>query len=177
MGPQQISFYVMPVEPYYASLSLEKWLFTINTANIGFIAAIFISLGVITYTRLRTRPAAKLSAIVPAEDDKPESETKKPLPIHKRSLSTARNEIYTIYLEGLKMVERTTKTTMPPNATLREFSDRVKSLLNIISSPFERLTRITEIALYAAVEPGKGLITEASKLATIIEKEINREIA
>ncbi len=174
MGPQQIAFYVTPVEPYYASLELEEWLFAINTANIGFIAFIFISLGIITFTRLKSKPAVKLSALVYSEVESSEPEADE-LPLRpKRSLSTARNEIYTIYLKCLKVIEQTTKTAMSPNATLREFSDNVKLLLERVSSPFERLTRITEMALYAASEPGKGLAAEASELANTLEKEISR---
>jgi len=177
IGPQQISFQVSPAEPYYASLTLKEWLFTINTANIGFMVVVVISLGVITYTRLRTKPAARPATLVSLESDKPEQLSREPLPVPKSSLSAARNEAYSIYLKSLRLVEQATKTTMLPDTTLREYAAEVKPLLRKVYLSFDRLTRVAEMALYSPVEPGKSLTMEAFKLAATIEKEISYETA
>ena len=74
------------------------------------------------------------------------------------------------YTEAMGMVEATTRVSMKPYMTLREFLKEVTPGLNNAKEPFIELTRLAEDALYSPDMPEADDITRAENLALIIKE-------
>jgi hypothetical protein len=178
-GPQKLTVEIEPDEPYYSALGLEKWIVVINPVGIGLLLVGLVSVGFLVYRRVTTRPVTVLPGM-PARgpDLLPEVMPVAPPPGPKQALSDIRGEVWAAYLEGLGVVEKATDTYLESNTTLREFLRVVVSRIAATAKqPLAELTAITEIALYSALEPDRGMATDARQLASVIKKEVEGDAA
>ena len=172
VGTQQLVITIEPVEPYYLTFQLTRWVFTINPASLGIIFIGFLSVGLLAYRRGIPTPVRRRRDIVT-----PEAESRQPIagipstkPIY--FFTGVKGQILLAYLDGLGSVETITGISMAPHTTLREFLQTVTPLLTRAIISFTELTNITEIALYSARELNEDMATLAKELAVTIKKEL-----
>jgi len=172
VGPQELTVTVVPAEPWYDSLEIERWIFTMSPASIGLMLAAFAGLGLLLFRRLRTPLPRREEAVVPeGEREVPLTVSWTPGPGYE--LSGTRARILSAYLRGVAAVEKVTGAAMAPHITLREFLDAASSHLPRAAEPFAELTIITEHALYSMRKPGEDAATRAEQMATVILKELD----
>ena len=173
VGPQELAITIEPVEPWYAPLQTKRWIFTINPANIGLMLVAFISLGLLVYTRVRTRRPTLPEEMVIAEVKPREPATVIPLPRPKYEFTGIKGRILLDYLDGLETVERVTGISMAPYTTLREFLKAATSHLPRAIKPFTELTTIAEIALYSAHRLDEDTAARTEQLVIVIGEELH----
>ncbi|UCB42297.1 MAG: hypothetical protein JSV77_07470 [Dehalococcoidales bacterium] len=178
-GPQKLTVGIEPGEPYYGALEVEKWIVVVNPVGISLVLVGLVSVGLLVYRRMTTRPVTLLPTMTARTPDLiTEVFPVIPPPRPKPEISDIRGEIWAAYLEGVGVVEKATGTYLGPNATLREFLGAVVSQIAAAArQPMAELTTITEIALYSAREPDAGIVTDARQLASIIRKEVEGDAA
>jgi len=175
VGPQELTLTVEPAEPWYDSLLIKRWVFTITPTNIGLILAAFISLGLLAYHRGRTGPSIQQEESV---EDKPyEIFPVTSLSRPRYKFTGIKGRLLLAYLDGLKAVEKAVGISMAPHTTLREFLNTATPLLPVIIKPFNELTTMAEIALYSIHEPDEDTALRAEQLVTIIKKELRNGTA
>jgi len=177
VGPQELTITIEPVEPWYASPQIERWIFTINPANLGLTLVVFISLGLLLFTRVRARPVRPREELVIPEAKLRETPTIAPPPRLKHEFTGIKGRILSAYLDGLEIVERVTSTPMAPHTTLREFLNAITPHLLTAIKPFTELTIVAEIALYSAHKLGEDTAARAEQLAVNIKKELHNGAA
>jgi len=171
MGPQELVVAAEPVEPWYAPLRVERWIFAINPANTGLMLAAFISLGVLLLRRVRARPSS------PRRDGiMPEAGLRELLmvsaPEAEYSLTGTGGRAFAAYRSSLGIVQKVTGVKMSPDTTLREFLEAAIPRLPTAGKPFTELTEIAESALYSGREPDESTAARAELLATTIREEL-----
>lgn len=172
VGPQELGITIEPVEPWYSSLQIKRWIFTINPANIGLMLVAFVSVGLLVFNRVRTRHPGQREEIVT-----PGARPRKPLivapaPRLKYKLSGTKSRILSAYLNGLEAVEKVTGTYMAPHTTLREFLNATAPKLSTAIKTFTELTPIAELALYSARELDEKTAAKAEALVTILTVQL-----
>jgi len=168
-APQELTVTVRPLEPWYASRQIKRWVFSINPTNMSIMLVIFLSLGLLAYSRVRGKPrqepfsprAELRERLVAAPPAKPEYK-----------LTGIKGDIMSAYLSGLGSVERATYIHTAPHITLREFLNAAIPLMTVATKPFTELTHMAEIALYSAYEPSEDMPARARRLATTIKWEL-----
>ncbi len=177
VGPHELTITIEPVEPWYASPQIERGIFTINPANIGLMLVAFISLGLLVYNRVRTRPIRPREELVIPEAKPREPPTAAPPPEPKYEFTAIKDRIISAYLDGLEIVEKVTSIPMMPHITLREFLNAATPQLPRAIKPFTELTTIAERALYSAHRLGEDTAARAEQLAANIKKELHNGAA
>jgi len=172
-GPQELAITIEPVEPWYASLQIKRGILTINPANIGLMLALFISLGLVVFSRVRARPVRPREEMVIPEVKPREPPTIAPPPRPKYEFTGIKGRILSAYLDGLEAVERVTSIPMAPHTTLREFLNAVTPRLLTAIKPFTELTTIAENALYSAHKLDPNTAARAEQLAANIKQELH----
>ena len=172
VGPQELTTRIEPVEPWYASLAIKRGIFTINPAIIGVMLVVFVSLGLLVRSRVRTRlPSPREEMVIP-QAELPEVPTVT-LPEPKYEFPGIKGRILSAYLNGLGAVEKVTGIPMAPHATLREFVNAVSPLLSTAIKPFTELTVIVENVLYSSHKLDENTAAKAEQLAAIIKEELH----
>ena len=170
-GPQELTMTIQPIEPWYAPLRTETWIFVINPANTGLMLVTFLSLGLLVYNRTKTRvPRPQEEEFIPQPPTQ-ELPPVTPTPRPQYEFSGIKGRILAAYLSGVEAVERRTSIPMTAHTTLREFLKMATHRLPSVINSFTELTTITEVALYSAHRLGKNIVTRAEKLAATIKKE------
>ena len=172
VGPQELAITVEPVEPWYASLEAKRQIFVINPAIIGVMLVAFISLGLVVFTRVRTRPPRLREEMVIPETGLREPLIVAPAPRPKYEVIGIKGRIVSAYLNGLGVVERVTGISMAPPTTLREFLNAAAPQLPTAIKPFVELTLIAESALYSAYKLDESTAAKAEQLVAIIKEEL-----
>ncbi len=173
IGPQELTITIEPVEPWYALLQVKRWIFTINPANIGLMLVAFISLGLLVYTRVRTKPGRLPEEVVIPQAKLRELPTVAPSPRPKYEFTGIKGRILSAYLNGLEVVEKVTGVSMTPHTTLREFLKTTTPRLPSAIKSFTELTTIAEIALYSAHGLDEDTAARAEQLTAIIKEELH----
>lgn len=177
IGPQELIVTVAPVEPWYAVLQTETRILAINPANLGLMLVVFLSFGLLTYTRTRNRPTLKRKEeVIPHP---PTTETPRPaLTTRPRYQFTGtRGSILSAYKKSLVVVENSAGIPMTAHITLREYLKIVTPQLPDAAKPFTELTAIAEVALYSAHRLNVNTATKAEQLAATIQGELYNEPA
>ncbi|HEY41211.1 MAG TPA: hypothetical protein G4O18_05060 [Dehalococcoidia bacterium] len=180
VGPKRLMVGVEPVEPYYSSAAVEKWIVVINPVGISLTLLAFVSAGFVVYRRV-TKWSTRIRAETPA--GRPDLPWPTPLapspePESGSGLTGIRSEILTAYLEGRRAIEKATGIHIEPYITLREFLKVVvTNVTAAVGQRFTELTRMAEVTLYSAREPDEGMAADARQQAADIKKEFNRDTA
>jgi len=169
-GPQELSISVEPVEPWYASLEIEREVFAINPAATGLMLAVFLSLGLLLFSRVRTNRPRLREEMVISEGGLREPPAVTPSPRPESEFTGIRGRMLASYLGGLEAVEKATGISMEPHDTLREFLSITLSRLPAAAEPFRELTTAAEVALYSAREPSGDMAARAEQLAATIKE-------
>ncbi len=177
VGPQELSVIIEPAEPWYASLQIKRGIFTINPANIGLMLIVSITLGILLYTRVRTRVPSPQEEIGIPEAIVREPPTIAPPPGPRYEFTGIKGRILSAYLNGLETVEKVTGVSMAPHTTLREFLKATTPLLPGAVKSFTELTIAAEIAQYSARKLDPSSATSAEQLALVIKEELYSEAA
>ncbi len=172
VGPQELGITVEPVEPWYTSLETKRQIFVINPAIIGVMLVASISLGLLVFNRVRTRPPGRREKMVIPEARLREPLIVVPTPRPRYEFSGTRGRVLSAYLNGLGVVEKVTGIPMAPHTTLREFPNAVAPQLPTAIKPFIELTLIAENALYSARKLDESTAAKAEQLAAIIKQEL-----
>ncbi len=176
VGPKRLTVVIKPVEPYYSSANVDKWIIVINPVGISLTIVGLMSLGFVIYRRVAARvtredagtPAIRpgLPVTIPVA---PSSELESYSP-------GIRGEVLTAYLEGRGAVERFTGIHMESRTTLREFLRLIKTrVTEAIEQPFAELTAMTEVVLYSARELDTSMVVEARQYVANIKEVIDRD--
>ncbi len=173
VGPQELAITIEPVEPWYAWLQIKRQIFIINPANIGLMLAVFISLGLLVFSRVRARAVRPREEMVIPEVKPQEPPTVVPPPRPKYEFTGIKGRILSAYLNSLGAVERVTSIPMTPHTTLREFLNAVTPRLLTAIKPFTELTTIAENALYSAHKLDENSAARAEQLAINIKQELH----
>ncbi len=175
VGPQELAITIEPAQLWNAPLEIKKQIFTINWVNIGLMLVVCLSLGLVLYARVKTKPLGPQGEIGMPQAATPGVLTIAPLPRPGYEFTGIRGRIFSAYRNGLGAVEKATGISMAPHATLREFLHAVTPrLLGTIKS-FTELTTITEVALYSAYELDLNSATGAEQLTSVIKEELHSE--
>ena len=174
IGPQELAITIEPVEPWYASLDIKGWIFTINMASMGLMVIAFISLGLLVYNRVRVRarPPRPQEEMVITEVIPQEPPTAVPPKPKKYEFTGIKGRILSAYMGGLEAVEKVTSVPMATHITLREFLNIVSPHLPAAIKPFTELTTIAEIALYSAHRLDEDIAIRAEQLTITIKEEL-----
>jgi len=176
-APRELTITVRPVEPWYASRQVRRWIFSINPTSMGIMLIVLLSLGLLLFSRVRTsRPRLREEVVIPeaglretpavTSPAQPESE-----------FTGIKGRVLASYLSGLEAVEQATGISMEPHDTLREFLNIMLSRLPAATEPFRELTAAAEVALYFAHEPFEEMAAGAERLAATIKEELKRGTA
>ncbi len=177
IGPQELSVIIEPVQPWYTSLQIKRGVFSINSANIGLMLAAFVSLGILLYTRVRTRaPSPREETGIP-EAAVQELPTVAPPSRPRYEFTGIKGRILSAYLNGLAVVETATGISMASHTTLREFLKATTPRLPGAIEAFTELTLAAEIALYSVHKLKPSSAARAEQLAAAIEEELHNEAA
>lgn len=163
---------ITPVEPQYASLQVKRWVFVINPVNIGLMLFAFLSLGLLTYSRARTRATTLREEKVVPQPPAQELPAATPPPRPKFEFTGIKGRILSAYLDGLETVEKATSTLMATHTTFREFLKTATPRLPTAIKSFAELTTIAEVALYSAHRLDEDIATRAEQLAATLKKEL-----
>ena len=132
----------------------------------------FISLGLLVYNRVRTRPSSPRGERVI-----PEAEFREPLTVTpsrpKYEFTGIKGRILTAYLNVLGTVEEATGIPTAPHITLREFLNAATPRLPAAVKSFTELTLMAETALYSVQELDENTTTRAEQLAGTIKEELH----
>ena len=132
----------------------------------------FISLGLVVFTRVRTRlPGRREKRVIP-EATLREPLIVAPAPRPGYEFSGTKGRVLSAYLNGLGVVEKVTGIPMAPHTTLREFLNAVAPQLLMAIKPFVELTLIAENALYSAHKLDESIAVKAEQLTAIIKEEL-----
>lgn len=172
VGPRELAITIEPVEPWYSSLETKRRIFTINPANIGLMLVAFVSLGLLVFNRVRTRPPGRREKMVIPEARLREPLMVAPAPRPGYEFSGTKGRILSAYLNGLGVVEKVTGIPMAPHTTLREFLNAAVLQLPTAIKPFTELTLIAENALYSAHKLDETTAAKAEQLVAIIKEEL-----
>ncbi|MEA2085428.1 MAG: DUF4129 domain-containing protein [Chloroflexota bacterium] len=176
-GPQELSISVEPVEPWYASLEIEREVFAINPAAAGLMLFVFVSLGLLLFSRVRTSlPRLREEMVIPGAGLR-EAPAITPLTQPEFEFTGIKGRVLASYLGGLEAVEEAAGISMEPHDTLREFLNIALSRLPAAVEPFRELTAAAEVALYSAREPFEEMAAGAERLAATIKEELERGTA
>jgi hypothetical protein len=176
VGPKRLTAEIEPVEPYYSSTDVDKWIIVVNPVGISLTLVGLVSVGFVVYRRVTTRvvradagtPALRAGLPVPAPVA-PSSELESHLP-------GIRGEVLTAYLEGRGAVERSTGIRMESRTTLREYLRLIRtSITEAVEQPFAELTAMTEVVLYSARELDASMATGARQYVADIKEVIDRD--
>lgn len=172
-GVQELTIAVEPVEAWYASLEAKRWILTINPANMSLMLVVFISLGLLVYTRVRTKPSRLRQETVTPQTIVPEPTTITPSPRPKYEFTGTKGRILSAYTNALEVVEKVTGVSMQPHTTLRELlKASVPRLPGAINS-FTELTTMAEIVLYSTHDLDPNSAARAEQIATTIKEELD----
>jgi hypothetical protein len=174
IGPQELTVTVEPAEAWYASLEIKRWILNINAANTSLLLVVFISLGVLIYTRVRAKPSRVRQEVVIPRSITQEPTAIRPSPIFKYESTNTRGRILSAYLDGLKVVEKVTGVSMEPHTTLREFLKTSTPRLPGAISLFTELTTMAEIVLYSTRDLTPTTAARAEQIAAAIKEELER---
>ena len=178
VGPKQLTVGIKPVEPYYDSVNVEKWVVVVNPMGISLTLIGLVSVGFVVYRRVTTR-VVRVGAETPAR--RPDLPGPPPIVLSPEpwsGLTGIRGEILTAYLEGRGAIERAAGIHMGPHTTLREFLRlAITRVTGAAGQPFAELTAMTEVALYSAHELDESMASHARQYAADIKEGINRDAA
>jgi hypothetical protein len=176
-APRELTITVRPVEPWYASCQVRRWIFSINPTSIGVMLIIFLSLGLLVYNRVRaSSPGPREEMVYPeAELRKRPAVTPPSKPEYR--FTGIKGSILSAYLSGLETVEKAAGIYMAPHVTLREFLNTTIPRLPVAARPFTELTQMAEMALYSAREPSGDMAARAEQLAATIKGELKNGTA
>lgn len=175
IGPQELTTIIEPVESWYASPEIKRRIFIINPA-IGVIALAFISLGLLVFSRVRTRPPSPREEMVIPQAELPELPGVTP-PEPKYKFTGIKGKILSAYLSGLEAVEEVAGIALAPYTTLREFVNAASPRLPGAIKPFTELTTIAENALYSSHKLDENTAANAELLAGITKEELHNGAA
>jgi hypothetical protein len=175
VGPKQLTVGIEPVEPYYSSVNVEKWIVVVNPMGISLTLIGLVSVGFVVYRRVTAR-AVRVGADMPGRG--PGLSPVVPSPEPGSDLTGIHGEILTAYLEGRGAVEKAAGIRIGPHTTLREFLRLViAEVTGNVGQRFSELTAMAEVALYSAHELDESMMTRARQQAADIKEEINRDAA
>jgi len=69
LGPQELTILIEPAEPWYTPLEVKSWILTINPISSGLMLVVFISLGLMLFSRVRTSPRTHSKTGSPSRQD------------------------------------------------------------------------------------------------------------
>jgi len=174
IGPQELTVSVEPVEAWYASLEIKRWIFNVNVSNTSLMLVVFISMGVLIYTRVRAKPSRIRQEMITKQGIIQEPTTIRSLPRLKYEFTDTKGRILSAYLNGLEIVEKVTGISMEPHTTLREFLKTSTPRLPGAINPFTELTIMAEIALYSSHDPTPTAAVRAERIAATIKEELEQ---
>ncbi len=177
IGPQELTITIEPIEPWYAPLQIKKWVFTVNPLNTGLMLVAFFSLGLLVYSRVRTRVPVPQEEKVILQPQVKEPSAVTPPSRPKYELTDIKGRILSAYISGLEAAEKITGISMAAHTTFREFLKTATPRLPTAIKPFTELTTIAEVALYSAHKLDEDIATRAEHLATTIKEELHSEAA
>jgi hypothetical protein len=168
---------IQPKEPWYAPFQTETWIFTINPANMGFMLIVFLSLGLLVHSRVKTKVPGtqekEFFSLSPTQEVSPVTS----IPGLQYEPTSIKRRIVAAYLSGLQTVEQKTDTYLTAHTTLREFLTATIPQLPGDFVSFADLTTIAEVALYSAHRLDEDIASRAERLAATIKEELSREPA
>ena len=177
-GLQELTITIEPLEPWYESLLISQQIVTLNPAYIGIIFAAFLSVGLLSYRRARTRTSGRQG-----EAASPSAGMRRPSPAisppgRLYELSGIRGGVLAAYLQALADVEAAADIIMAPQTTLREFHKVTTRVVPpAVAASFNELTTMAEVAMYSSHKLDWDAVARAEKLAGGIRKELNRGTA
>ena len=177
VGPHQLTTTIEPAEPWYTPLQIKRQIFTVNPLNIGLMLVAFFSLGLLVYSRVRTRVPVPQEEKVILQPQVREPSAVTPPSRPKYEFTDIKGRILSAYTSGLEAVEKMTSISMAAHTTLREFLKTVTPRLSTAIKPFTELTTIAEVAFYSAHKLDKDIATRAEQLAATIKEELHSEAA
>jgi len=175
IGPQELTITVQPAEAWFSSLSVKRWVLNINAANLILMLVIFVSLGILIYSRVRARPSRVHQEIVMPRSMIQELAAIRLSTELKYESTSIRGRILSAYLDGLSVVEKVTGISMEPHITLREFLKISTPRLQRAVNSFTELTVMAEIALYSSHDLTPTIAGIAEQIAAAIKEEFTRE--
>lgn len=176
-GLQKLEVDIQPSQLYYPSLDLSRWVFAVNPVSIGLLLTGLVTVGTIAYGRTARRRTRPRREVPPVEAERQERPVTPPLPGPKHGITGTGGGVVDAYMDALEALERATGVGMEPNKTLREFLRMVSARTASGIKPFTGLTAMAEAALYSARESSEEMVTEATRLATSVIKEIQIDTA
>lgn len=171
-GSREVTTIVEPAEAWYASLRVDRRIFTVDAANTSLLLVILLALGVLAYTGVRARPRRVRQEAVAGEDVSREPPPAAPPPEHRYEFTGIRGRMLSAYLDGLAVVERVTGVSMEPHTTLREFLGISAPRLAGAVGSFTELTTLAEVALYSGHDLDAAWAARAEQIAATIKEEL-----
>jgi len=173
IGPQQITIEVEPAEAWYMPFEASKWFLNINAMNTSLVLVIFVSLGALVFSRVRTRPARVFQEAVAAKEEVRQPAIAIQPPALSYELTGTRGRILSAYFDALQVIEKATGISMEPYTTLREFLEITTSQLPATVSNFTQLTLMAEIALYSSYDLPPTEADKTEQISATIKKELD----
>jgi len=173
IGPQQITIEVEPVEAWYMPFEVSRWILNINAINTSLVLVIFISLGALVFSRVRTRPSRVFQETVTAREEVRQPAIAIQPPALSYELTGTRGRILSTYFDTLTVVEKVAGIAMEPYTTLREFLKVTAPKLPAAVSNFTELTLMAEIALYSGYDLSPAEAEKAEQISATIKKELD----
>jgi hypothetical protein len=172
IGFREITTVVEPSEVWYASLRVDRRIFTVNAANTGLMLVILLALGVLAYTGVRARPRRVSQEAVAPQGVGREPVSTTPSPRRRYEFTGIRGGILSAYLDVLAVVERVTGVSMESSTTLREFLEISAPHLAGAVVFFAELTTMAEVALYSGRDPDAVAVARAEQIVAIVKEEL-----
>ena len=170
VGPKTITVRLVPREPWHAPVEAVHQVSVINLVNAGLAATVLLPVGGAVYLRARQREVhAPHQAVAPAvAESPPPPELAEPAGLGVPA--TARDELFALYREALRLVQTATGMAMEPSATLREYARRVRGRLR--SDAFVQVTTLVEAAFYSPQPVTPEILERAQRLRDQAEGEL-----
>ncbi|MBI2852966.1 MAG: DUF4129 domain-containing protein [Chloroflexi bacterium] len=183
-GWQSLEWEITPQEPWHAPLSITGNLFTVNVINSGSFIVIIALLGVYLPRQLRKKFGLEMQvgrkpAVSPHPTPSPQtaatnSQTPVAFAIDEASQGP-RGRILGLYRLVLGLLQRLTKTLLPPQQTLREFADSHSKALGPFARHFLELSRTVERLLYSRHQPTEEEVRKSEQLTHDIREAFKGE--
>lgn len=162
VGPERFSLRLSPQEPWHAATEAVFQVFIINFATAS-VAVLLFTVGGAIYLRSRRRRkrvgAAAVPSLVGLEPD--QAGTRSPV--------TVREQILSLYLRALSVVQAMTGLDTFPSTTLRELLLQAQPKLE--TDTFAQMTRLVEGVLYSARPITPALLEQSRHLFGRLEGE------
>ena len=173
MGAQEVTIRVQPFEIWHLSFETTTKVFVVDGVNLGLISVAFVSVGVVLYTRRRSRTTGSRETHVLGTPSTPLERAASGL-IDLEELKGDMARISKAYAEAATVVAEATKVSMKPHMTLREFLREVLPGLDGAAEAFAELTRLSEAALYSPHIPGEDEAVRAEDMARRIGEALGK---